>query len=122
MNTYSLIGVDAAWITHKATAGNLTGEKPQATVTVPVTYAEPAVTGAAFTGLAKGGLWAFDKKGIVVEAFLGTGFTIVGTDGSTVLRPTPVVFPFKLGPNEWLKNNTLNEAGVLCRLDATRMI
>ena len=115
MNTYSLVGVNPTKIIHK---GTINGLKPM----IGGAYAEPTVTGgkAEFASLTQGGLFAFDKKAIIVEGLLGT-FTIVDPSG-TVTRPTPTEFPFKLLPNEWLKAVTGAEVWCIVRLDAQRIL
>ena len=114
MKSYSLIGIDPTLITH---AGTINGQKPK----IGAVFAEPAVKGgsAEFTALTAGGLFAFDKKAVVVESLIGTP-TIVDPDGNAG-RTLPAV-PFKLLPNEWLKFTSGAKVGCVVRLDAQRIL
>lgn len=115
MKTYLLVGNDPTLIVHD---GVIDGLKPK----VGAVFAEPTVKGgsAEFKLLTQGGLFAFDKKSLVIEDLIGSP-TIVGTDGTTILRPTPATLPFKLGANEWLKFSSGTRVGCMVRLDTQRI-
>lgn len=117
---YSLVGVNPSLLKQKKASGNLTGVKP----VISSSPADPSVSGgkAEWIGLDDGGLFAFDKKSVVVESLLGAGitWTIVDPSGTTV-RTTPSA-PFKLLPNEYLKATGGNEASCIDRLDAQRTL
>jgi hypothetical protein len=117
MNKYSLVGINPTRIVH---SGAINGELP----TISGEPAEPTVSAglAKYNSLTTGGLFAFDKKAIIVEALIGT-FTIVDSDdGATVIRPTPTTFPFKLFPGEWLKASSGASVTCVVRLDAQRIL
>lgn len=115
MKTYSLIGVNPTKITHK---GVIDGQKPQKAGAI----AEPTVSAgiAKFDSLEHGGLFAFDKKTVVVEALVGT-FTIVDPTG-TAGRALPSTFPFTLYANEWLKASTGTEVSCTVRLAGQKIL
>ena len=117
MSYYSIVGINPTRIVHQ---GTINGFKPEVSDEPAVPQISAGL--AKYTGLTKGGLFAFDKKSIVVEALEGT-FTIVdAADGTTVIRATPSVFPFKLMPNEWLRASTGASVACIVRLDATRIL
>ena len=115
MKTYSLIGVNPTKITHK---GTINGQIPKNGSNI----AEPTVTAgnAKFDGLTAGGLFAFDKKTVVVEALSGT-FTIVDPEGQPG-RALPTTFPFTLLPNEWLKASSGSEVSCTVRLAGQKIL
>lgn len=123
MKRYSLVGIDPTLITHK---GTINGKKPKLAPT-DVEFAEPKVTaGKAIFGdptpLLEGGLFAFDKKCVTIDALIGTA-TIVSevSDGMTVTRATPLEFPFDLLAGEWLKFSSGSEVGCIVRLKGERI-
>lgn len=110
MKTYSLVGINPTRIIH---AGTINGQLPSGEPTVSAGLAR-------YSGLTAGGLFAFDKKSIIVEELSGT-FAIVDSSGSTI-RSTPTSFPFKLYPGEWLKASSGSSVACVVRLDAQRIL
>jgi hypothetical protein len=115
MKTYSLIGVNPTKITHK---GIIDGGKPQKGGDI----AEPAVSAgrAIFQDLEHGGLFAFDKKTVVIEDLSGT-FSIVDPEGSVIETATPPL-PFTLLPNQWLVASTGSEVSCTVRLAGQKIL
>jgi hypothetical protein len=115
MKTYSLVGMNPTKIIHK---GTINGTKPK----VGTAWAEPIVTGgkAEFLALTAGGLFAFDKKTVMIDEVGGGAFTIVDPQG-VVTRPNPTSFPFRLLPNEWLKFAAGTEVWCIARLDVNKV-
>lgn len=129
MKSYSLIGLEPTLITHE---GTINGKKPRIETSGtpeeealdPTPFAEPAVTAgrATFKDLVEGGLFAFDKKAIVIESLLGTATIVTAeSDGEDTSRATPTTFPFDLLPGEWLKFSSGSEVGCICRLKGERI-
>lgn len=121
MNTYSLVGVDATRITH---AGTINGKKPKLAGMTAEQFAEPIVKGgsAEFKDLVEGGLFAFDKKSLVIEELIGTAIIVDASDDTTASRVTPATLPFKLFPGEWLKFTSGSKVGCVVRLDVQRCL
>lgn len=115
MNKYSLIGINPTRIIH---SGTINGQLPTASGSI----AEPSVSAglARYQNLASGGLFAFDKKSIIVEELIGT-FTIVDSEG-IMIRQAPTGMPFKLYPGEWLKASSGDNVQCVVRLDAHRIL
>lgn len=121
MKTYSLVGLDPTMITHK---GTINGKLPKKTVSSKLVLVEPTVTAgkAVFENLEEGGLFAFDKKTVVIESLIGTATIVTAaSNGQDAGRTIPTTFPFTLLPGEWLKFTSGSEVGCICRLEGTRI-
>jgi hypothetical protein len=118
MATRVIIGAEPAVLVHK---GTINGELPK----IGTAIAEALVSAgrAVWSGLSAGGVFAFNKRHLIVLGFSGGTPTIVSdSDYTTVSRALPSGLPFKLHPGEALKFASGSDVSVVVQEDITRIV
>lgn len=120
MATRVTIGAEPAKLVHE---GNIDGQLPQKNDVI----ADAVVTAgkAVWTELDHGGVFAFNKRHIIVEEINGGNPKIVDDSSpnyATILKNNAPAVPFKLHPGEALLFSTGSSVSIVVREDVTRVI
>lgn len=112
-----IIGQEPAVLVHK---GTIDGQLPK--IGTEIADGDVSSGKVIWKDLDHGGVFAFNKRHLIVSEITGGAPVIVSNDNlATTTRPLPSL-PFKLHPGEALKFSSGTEVSVTVQEDATRVI
>lgn len=102
--------------------GAITGDLPQKPTGTVVSPDLIKAGNVEWNALIKGGIFAFDKKPMVIEAATAGAIIVFQDSPATTAMAMPTVFPFKLPAGMWLKYSAGTEVFVTARFDSQRTV